>query len=104
MEGSCGAGGALSSLAVKGLLSCGWPDDYVGEGFLWELLNVELVQSQLVHEGLDQVIGGKVEDQAEENGDGQRRERLLEDGEEEQSQTQALQRSRRELNRGETCV
>lgn len=34
---SCGreawAGGALRSLAVKGLLSRGWPDDCVGEGF-----------------------------------------------------------------------
>lgn len=27
------AGGALCSLAVKGPLSCGWPDDDVGEGF-----------------------------------------------------------------------
>lgn len=41
------------------------------------------MQRQLVHEGLNQVIGGKVEDQAEKNGDGQRRERFPEDGEEE---------------------
>lgn len=61
------------------------------------------MQCQLVHEGLDQVICGKVEDQAEENGDGKRRERFLEDGEEEESQTQALQRIR-QLNRAETCV
>lgn len=50
------------------------------------------MQRQLVHERLNQVIGGEVEDQAEKDGDGQRGERLLEDGQEEQSQTQALQR------------
>lgn len=49
------------------------------------------MQGQLVHEGLNQVVCGEVEDQAEKDGDGQRRERFLEDGEEEQSQTQALQ-------------
>lgn len=54
------------------------------------LLNVELVQRQSVHEGLHQVVCGEVEDQAEEDGDGQSGERLLEDGEEEQGQTQAL--------------
>lgn len=57
------------------------------------------MQCQLVHEGLNQVICGKVEDQAEKNGDGQRGERLLEDGEEQKSQTQALQRRRVKLRR-----
>lgn len=77
--------------AVRGLLSCCWPEGFVGEGSQGSiLLNVELVERQLVHEGLYQVVCGEVEDQAEKNGDGQRGERLLEDGEEEQGQTQAL--------------
>lgn len=64
---------------------------FVGEGRRGGvLLNVELVQRQLVHEGLHQVVCGEVEDQAEKDGDGQSGERFLEDGEEEQGQTQAL--------------
>lgn len=58
------------------------------------LLNVELVERQLVHERLHQVVCGEVEDQAEKNGDGQSGERFLEDGEEEQRQTQALRERR----------
>lgn len=58
------------------------------------LLNVELVECQLVHERLHQVVCGEVEDQAEKNGDGQSGERFLEDGEEEQRQTQALRERR----------
>lgn len=57
-------------------------------------LNIELVQRQLVHEGPHQVVGGEVEDQAEKDGDGQSGQRLLEDGEEQQGQTEALQEGR----------
>lgn len=60
----------------------------MGEGYQGSvLLNVELVQRQLVHEGPYQVICGEIEDEAEKNGDGQSGECFLEDGEEEQSQT-----------------
>ena len=63
----------------------------MGEGHQGSLLlNVELVERKLVHEGLNQVVGGEVEDQAEKNGDGQSGECLLEDGEEEKGQAQAL--------------
>lgn len=90
--GAVGSPGvALCSPAVKGLLSCCWPESYVGEGHRGSiLLNVELVQRQLVHEGPYQVVCGEIEDEAEKNGDGQSGERLLEYGEEEQGQTQAL--------------
>lgn len=48
LGGDVGAGGgpsiALCSPAVKGLLSCCWPESYVGEGYQGSvLLNVELV-------------------------------------------------------------
>lgn len=48
------------------------------------------MQRQLVHEGPYQVVRGEVEHQSEEDGDGQGGKRLLEDGEEEEGQTQAL--------------
>lgn len=85
--------GPLSSVVMVGP----WPAGAVqakppggGRGRGCVLLNVELVQCQLVHEGLHQVVGGEVEDQAEEDGDGQRRQGLLEDGQEEERQAQAL--------------
>lgn len=59
------------------------------------LLNVELVKRQLVHEGLYQVVCGKVEDQTEKNGNGQSRKRFLEDGKKQQGQTQALRGQRK---------
>lgn len=69
----------------------------MGEGYQGSvLLNVELVERQPVHEGLHQVVCGEVEDQAEKNGDGQSGERFLEDGEEEQGQTQALRGQRQD--------
>lgn len=79
-----------------------------GAGGHGVLLNVELVQRQLVHEGSHQVVRGKVEDQAEEDGDGQSGQRLLEDGEEQQGQTQALgegagQRKHSERRRSSTA-
>lgn len=91
-----GGGGpdiALCSPAAMGALLCCWLKSDVGEGHQGSiLLNVELVQRQLVHEGTHQVVRSKIENQAEENGDGQSGERLLEDGEEEEGQTQALRR------------
>lgn len=67
----------------------------MGEGHQGSvLLNVELVQRQLVHEGLHQVVCGEVEDEAEEDGDGQSGERFLEDGEQEKSQTETLRGQR----------
>lgn len=41
--------------------------------------HVELVGGQVVHEGLNQEVGGEVEDQAEGDGDGEGRQGLLED-------------------------
>lgn len=54
--------------------------------------NVKLVSSQVVHEGLNQEVSGEVEDQAEGDGDGQRRQSLLKDGQQQQSEAQALRR------------
>lgn len=48
-------------------------------------LNVELMNSQLIHERSHQVIGGKVKDQAEGNGDGESWKGLFEDRQEEKS-------------------
>ena len=53
--------------------------------------DVVLVCGQVVHEGLDQVVCGEVEHQAEGDGDGQRWESLLKDGQQQQGQTQALE-------------
>lgn len=92
-RGDVRAEAALASPFVPRLLlpSCCCPESYVGEGYQGRvLLNVELVQRQLVHERLHQVVCGEVEDQAEKNGDGQSGERFLEDGEEKQRQTQTL--------------
>lgn len=81
---------ALCSPAVKEPLSCWWTESYVGERYQGiVLLNVELVKCQFVHEGLYYVVCGEVEDQAKKNGNGQSRKRLLENGEEQQGQTQA---------------
>lgn len=49
------------------------------------VLNVELMNSQLIHERPHEVIGGKVKDQAEGYGDGESRKGLFEDRQEEQS-------------------
>lgn len=64
------------------------------------LLNVELVQRQLVHEGPYQVICGEVKDQAEKNGDWKGGESFFEDGQEEEGETQALQRQRQNKKTG----
>lgn len=45
-------------------------------------LNVELMSSKVVHEGLNQEACGEIEDEAERDGDGQRRQGFLEDGQE----------------------
>lgn len=50
------------------------------------------MSSQVVHEGLNQEVSGEVEDQAEGDGDGQRRQSLLKDGQQQQSEAQALRR------------
>lgn len=52
------------------------------------LSDVVLVSSQVVHEGLNQEVCGEVEDQAEGDGDGQRRQGFLKDGQQQQSQAQ----------------
>lgn len=52
--------------------------------------DVELMSSQAVHEGLNHEAGGEVEDEAESDGDGQRRQGLLKDGEQQQRQAQTL--------------
>lgn len=62
-----------------------------GEGKGWGFLSdVKLVSSQVVHERLNQEVCGEVEDQAEGDGDGQCRQSLLEDGQQQQGQAQAL--------------
>lgn len=48
------------------------------------------MSGQVVHEGLNQEVCGKVEDQAEGDGDGQRWQSLLKDGQQQQSQAQTL--------------
>lgn len=60
-----------------------------GQG-AWLLSDVELVSGQVVHERLHQEVGGEVEDQAKGDGDGQSWKSLLEDGQEQQRQTQTL--------------
>lgn len=52
--------------------------------------DVKLVGGQVVHEWLNQEVGGEVEDQAEGDGDGESRQGLLEDGQQQQGQAQAL--------------
>lgn len=52
---------------------------------LSSVLNVELMNSQLIHERPHKVIGGKVKDQAEGYGDGESWKGLFEDGQKEQS-------------------
>lgn len=74
--------------------------------------DVKLVSSQVVHKGLNQEVCGEVEDQAEGDGDGQRRQSLLKDGQQQQSQAQALRQVRNRCvtgvlqsrNRQGTCV
>lgn len=48
--------------------------------------DVKLVSRQVVHEGLNQEVCGEVEGQAEGDGNGQRRQSLLKDGQQQQSQ------------------
>lgn len=48
-------------------------------------LDVELMNSQLIHEGPHEVVGGKVKHQAEGYGDGESWEGLFEDRQEEKS-------------------
>ena len=50
------------------------------------------MQGQLVHERANQVVRGEVENKAEGDGDGQSREGLLKDGQEEEGETQALEK------------
>lgn len=58
-----------------------------GRGFSSD---VKLVGSQVVHEWLNQEVGGEVEDQAKGDGDGESWQGLLEDGQQQQGQAQAL--------------
>lgn len=53
--------------------------------------DVELVIGQIVHEGLNQEVSGEVEDETEGDGDGQRGQRLPEDGQEQQGEAQTLE-------------
>lgn len=55
------------------------------------------MSSQVVHKRLDEEVGREVEDQAKGDGDGQRWQSLLKDGQQQQRQTQTL----RQLN--STC-
>lgn len=68
------------------------------------LSDIKLVSSQVVHKRLDQEVSGEVEDQAEGDGDGQRRQSLLKDGQQQQRQTQTLRQVSRtgESATGET--
>lgn len=52
--------------------------------------DVELMRGQRVHEGPHQVVRGEVEDEPERDGDGQGGQRLLEHGEQQEGQAQAL--------------
>lgn len=84
----------LTPPGSKGALSCCWTKramHVVGEmGFRASvLLNVELVERQFVHKGSYQVVCGEVEDQPKKYGDGERGEGFLEDGQEQESQTEA---------------
>lgn len=54
------------------------------------LSDVKLVSSQVVHEGLHQEVCGEVKDQTEGDGDGQCRQSLLKNGQQQQSEAQAL--------------
>lgn len=54
------------------------------------LSDVVLVGRQAVHERLYQIVSGEVEDQTERDGDGKSRQGLLENGQQEESQTQSL--------------
>ena len=48
------------------------------------------MSGEAVHEGPHQVVCGEVEDQAEGNGDGQRGQSLLKDGQQQESQAETL--------------
>lgn len=52
--------------------------------------DIKLVGSQVVHKRLNQEVSGEVEDKAEGDGDGQSWQGLLEDGQQQQGQAQAL--------------
>lgn len=56
--------------------------------------DVVLVGCQAVHERANQIVCGEVEHQAEGDGDGKRRQSLLENGQQEERQTQSLQNNR----------
>lgn len=51
------------------------------------------MSGQVVHEGLNQDVRGEVEDEAEGDGDGQRRQSLLKDGQQQQSEAQTLRQA-----------
>lgn len=70
------------------------------------LSDIKLVSSQVVHKRLDQEVSGEVEDQAEGDGDGQCRQSLLKDGQQQQRQTQTLRQVSRtgESATGETLT
>lgn len=58
------------------------------------LSDIKLVSSQVVHKRLDEEVSREVEDQAKGDGDRQRWQSLLKDGQQQQRQTQTL----RQLN------
>lgn len=68
--------------------------------------DIKLVSSQVVHKRLDQEVRREVEDQAKGDGDGQRRQSLLKDGQQQQRQTQTLRQvnSTGELATGDTSA
>lgn len=75
-------------LGQKQQLCCQW----VAKGHV--LSDIKLVSSQVVHKRLDEEVSREVEDQAKGDGDGQRWQSLLKDGQQQQRQTQTL----RQLN------
>lgn len=83
-----GSGGAEAEEQQRELEGGGGEaEEEKGRGFPSD---VKLVGGQVVHEGLHQEVGGEVEDQAEGDGDGESRQGLLEDGQQQQGQAQAL--------------
>lgn len=47
------------------------------------MLDIKLMECKLVHEGLHEIIRGKVENEPKGDGDGKGRQRFLENGEQE---------------------
>lgn len=77
----------LRIIRTKNIWISSWSPSRVG-GFLSDVV---LVGCQAVHERANQIVCGEVEHQAEGYGDGKSRQSLLENGQQEERQTQSLQ-------------